>query len=131
MALSAFLAGRALAGAETARTMAFATIALAELGVLFCLRDLDRPAWRVGGNRLLVSAVAGSAALVLAAVYAPRLGEPFATVALGPAEVGIVAALALVPFAAIELAKSLRRRRGRVYRDSVVNDGKHRRGGRA
>ena len=59
----------------------------------------------------LVASVAGSAALLAAVVYLPAAHAPFATVSLGGRELLVSAALALVPLAALELAKALRRRR--------------------
>jgi P-type Ca2+ transporter type 2C len=103
-ALTAFLAGKAL-DSGAAQTMAFATIALAELLLVFSCRSLFLPAWRVGRNWYLVAGVTISAAVLGAALYVPALRDPLATVALGPAELGIVGVCAAVPFAAVELTK--------------------------
>ncbi|MEX2102576.1 MAG: cation-transporting P-type ATPase [Gaiellaceae bacterium] len=103
-ALTAFLAGKAL-DPGAAQTMAFATIALAELLLVFSCRSLVLPAWQGGRNWYLVAGVASSAAILGAALYVPALRDPLATVALGPAELGIVAFCAAVPFAAVELTK--------------------------
>ena len=108
-ALGAFLAGRALGGGG-AQTMAFATVALAQLLFVFSCRSVTEPALAGPRNRLLLLGVAASTALLALLVYVPPLGDPFATVPLSAAEAGIVLGLALVPFAAAEGAKALRSR---------------------
>ncbi len=50
-ATAAYLAGRELAP-DAAQTMAFATVALAELVFVFSLRVLDAPPWRAPRNPL-------------------------------------------------------------------------------
>ncbi|MEX2613498.1 MAG: cation-transporting P-type ATPase [Gaiellaceae bacterium] len=110
-ALAAFLVGRADSGDE-ARTMAFATVAFAELGLVFSLRSPIRGAWEAPRNLYLVGSVVLSAVLVLAAVYMPALNEPLGTVPLAISELGIVAVLALVPFLCVEVGKTLFRRVG-------------------
>ena len=115
-ALGAFLAGRAL-NRDAAQTMAFATIALGELAVVFAVRSPLTAAWRAPWNPYLVTAVAGSVALLALAIYVPALHDPFGTVALDAAQLGVVAGFALVPLAAVEVGKAvLRRRAGRAPR---------------
>jgi calcium-translocating P-type ATPase len=105
-----------LVGRETdpgaAQTMAFATIALAELLFVFSIRSTSEPAWRGAPNRALVAGVLASAAVVALIIYVPALREPFGTASLGPAELGLVAVLAALPAAAVEAAKAVRRHRG-------------------
>jgi len=110
-ALVAFLVGRGDGGDE-ARTMAFATIAFAELALVFSLRSPIRSAWEAPRNPYLAWSVAGSAALVLLALYVPALNEPLGTVALGPSELGLVSALAALPFLCVEAGKASLRRVG-------------------
>ena len=105
-ALVAFLAGDDAAE----QTMAFSTVGLAELVLVFSLRSPRRPAWRLGGNPLLWAAVAGSLLLLGLCVYLPFVQEALATVALSPPELAIVALCALAPAAVVELAKARRRR---------------------
>ena len=62
-ALAAFLVGRS-AGDDEARTMAFATVAFAELALVFSLRSPIRAAWEAPRNMYLVGSVVLSAALV-------------------------------------------------------------------
>ena len=110
-ALVALLIGRS-DGGDASQTMAFATVALAELALVFSLRSPTRPAWEAPRNRYLVGSVILSAALVLVAVYLPALNEPLGTVPLGPSELALVAGLALLPFLCVEAGKALVRRVG-------------------
>jgi Ca2+-transporting ATPase len=108
--LAAFLAVRELRPGA-AQTAAFATVALAELALVYSIRSERAPAWRLPRHRLLDQAVAVSFALVLACVYVPFLQEPVGTVPLAAAELGLVALLALVPAVLVEAAKAALRRR--------------------
>jgi Ca2+-transporting ATPase len=110
-ATGAYVVGRELAP-DSAQTMAFATIALAELCLVFSLRSSHDAAWRGPRNATLAWSVAGSAAIVALLVYVPLLHEPFGTHALGPAEVGVVLLLALLPAVLVEAAKAVGRLRG-------------------
>jgi Ca2+-transporting ATPase len=110
-ALGAFLVGRS-DGGDASQTMAFATVALAELALVFSIRSPTRPAWEAPRNPYLVGSVILSAALVLVAVYLPALNEPLGTASLSPTELGLVAALALMPFLCVEVGKALFRRVG-------------------
>jgi Ca2+-transporting ATPase len=110
-ALAAFLAGDADVPGE-AETMAFATVAFAELALVFALRSPIRPFWEAPRNRYLLASVALSAALVVLAVYVPGLNGPLATVPLDVTQVTIVLALSAVPFVLVELGKGVFRGRG-------------------
>jgi calcium-translocating P-type ATPase len=103
--LAAFLAGRAL-GDGAAQTMAFATIAAAELTLVFSVRSVRRPPWRLPRNGYLEAAVLASVALLVASIYLPALHEPLGTVSLGLVEVAIVAVLAAAPVVLVELVKA-------------------------
>jgi magnesium-transporting ATPase (P-type) len=92
--------------------MAFATIALAELALVFSVRSPIRPAWEAPRNPYLLASVVLSAALVGVALYVPALNEPLGTVPLDVSELGFAAALALAPFACVELGKTIFRRAG-------------------
>ena len=87
--LAAFLAGRGFGGG-VGQTMAFATIALAELVLVFAVRAPRSPAWRAGRNPALILAVAGSVLVVAASIYLPLGRELLETAWLGPAQLGIV-----------------------------------------
>jgi len=115
-ALVAFLVGR-IDEADEARTMAFATVAFAELALVFSLRSPIRAAWDAPRNLYLIGSVVLSAAIVLVALYLPVLNDPIGTVPLGPAELGVVVGLALVPFACVEAGKAWLRRSGRTLEE--------------
>jgi Ca2+-transporting ATPase len=106
-ATGAYLAGRELAP-DAAQTMAFATIALAELGFVFSLRVLNSPPWAAPRNPALIGSVLASAGLVVSVIYVPGLRPVFDTVALGLPELAIVIGLALAPTALVEAMKALR-----------------------
>ncbi len=107
--LGAYALGRA-AGGGVEQTMAFATLALSELALVYGMRSPTVAAWRLPRNRWLDASVAGSVVVVAAAVFLPALHGAFATVSLDARESLLVLVLALVPLAAVELAKRLRRR---------------------
>jgi calcium-translocating P-type ATPase len=111
-ATAAYLAGRALAP-EAAQTMAFATIALAELLFVFSTRSPHASAWRGQRNHVLVASVVLSAALVALVVYFTPVQHAFGTVSLGARELGLVLGLAALPTMLVELAKAARRRGAR------------------
>jgi len=111
VALAAFLVGRSIGGDE-ARTMAFVTVAFAELALVFSLRSPVLPAWEAPRNLYLVGSVVLSTAVVLIAVYLPALNEPLGTLPLEVAELGLVVSLAVVPFLCAEVGKTLSRRVG-------------------
>jgi calcium-translocating P-type ATPase len=104
--LASFEIGRALDG-EAAQTMAFATLALSELALVFAIRSTTAPAWRLARNRWLVSSVVASAALVAAAIYVPSTHEALSTVSLAPTEALVALALSLLPFTLVEAVKAL------------------------
>jgi P-type Ca2+ transporter type 2C len=107
--VAAFLVGRDH-GEGVAQTMAFATVALAELGVVFAVRSPSRAFWKEPANPLLLAAVAGSALLLLAALYLPPLRSALGAVALDAGQLAAVVGLAAVPFLAVEAAKAALRR---------------------
>jgi Ca2+-transporting ATPase len=108
VATGAYLAGREL-DPGAAQTMAFATVALAELIFVFSVRTPTRPAWRGSRNVALLLAVVGSVILVAAAIYLPVGRELTGTEALGPVELALVLGLSFVPLLIVEAAKVARR----------------------
>jgi magnesium-transporting ATPase (P-type) len=108
-ATAAYVAGREVAP-EAAQTMAFATVALAELTLVWSIRSPLQPAWRGPRNAPLVASVLLSAAIVAAVVYVPQVADACGTVALAPVELAVVLALSFVPAAVVEVAKAIRRR---------------------
>jgi Ca2+-transporting ATPase len=106
-ALVAFLIGR---GGGHGQTMAFATVALAELVLVFSCRSPRDAAWRLPRNGYLLASVAASVAVVALAVYLPVLQQPLGTTSLELGEAALVLALALVPAAFAEAGKAVLRR---------------------
>ena len=106
-ATAAYALGGGGAAAE-AQTMAYATIALAELAIVYSLRSPSGAAWNGARNWRLSAAVAGSAAVVLASVYVPAANDALGTTALDAPAAAAVALLALAPLAAAELWKHVR-----------------------
>jgi Ca2+-transporting ATPase len=114
-ATAAYVLGREVEPGA-AQTMAFATVALAELALVFTIRAPDEPAWRAPRNLALWLGVASSAAVVVAAIYAAPLQAAFGTVTLGASEAGAVLALAAAPALLVEAGKAVVRRRGAAAR---------------
>jgi Ca2+-transporting ATPase len=108
-ALVAFLVGRET-DPDAAQTMAFVTIAFAELALVFGLRSPTRSAWQAPRNRYLLGSVVVSAALVLIAVYVPALNDPLGTVRLGVEELAVATFLAALPLLLVEAGKLVLRR---------------------
>ena len=111
VALSAFLAGRAMDGIAVAQTMAFTTLALSELLIVFAVRSPVRPAWREPLNPWLLVSVAASAAFLVVALWLMR--EPFAAATLSLSQFAVVFLLAVLPAAAIEGGKAILGRSGK------------------
>jgi P-type Ca2+ transporter type 2C len=91
----------------TARTMAFATLVLAELGRVYTCRSERTPLLRLGvfSNRWMQYAVGLSLVLLVAVIALPFLRPVFETVPLSPREWGLVLALAAIPAIVAELQK--------------------------
>jgi len=106
---AAFAVGRGLGG-NVDQTMAFATLALAELALVYGMRSYSTAAWRLPANPWLNASVLASVAVVALAVYLPGAAAAFATTPLHADAAAIVAALALLPLGAVELLKARRRR---------------------
>jgi P-type Ca2+ transporter type 2C len=102
-ALAAYVIGPA---GDSARTRAFATVALAELALVFSMRSRLAPAWREPRNPYLFVGVALSLAIVACALFLPWLRGPLETVRPESSELALVVGLALVPFACLEAAKA-------------------------
>jgi Ca2+-transporting ATPase len=110
--LASYLAGRAFGGGVE-QTMAFATLALSELVLVFAMRSVTTPAWRLPRNTWLLWSVAASLVLVAAVVYLPATQEALGTVSLARSEALVAATLAVVPFLLVETAKAVARWRAR------------------
>jgi P-type Ca2+ transporter type 2C len=107
--LVAFIVGRGLGGG-IGQTMAFATLALSELALVYGMRSMRVPAWGMPLNRWLNLSVLASVAVVAVIVYLPAAHTVFETKSLGPVETLIAIALALLPLVGLELFKRVRRR---------------------
>ena len=103
-ATAAYLAGTHFGG-NSAQTMAFTTLALSELLLVFSIRSPTLSAWRLPSNRWLHASVLASAAFLAGAVYLPLAHEPFATVTLPLLPALTAIALAAAPAAIVELVK--------------------------
>jgi Ca2+-transporting ATPase len=109
-ATAAYLAGTRF-GENTAQTMAFTTLALSELLLVYSIRSPSLAPWRLQSNRWLDLSVLASAGFLACSVYLPIAQEPFATVALPLAPALTAIALAAVPSLGVETAKFVRRHR--------------------
>jgi Ca2+-transporting ATPase len=96
-------------GSARATTMAFATVALSELALVFGCRSAVDPAWRAPRNSALVGGVLASAAFVAATVYLPALQRAAGTASLSAPDLAVVAILSLAPLALLEGMKAARR----------------------
>jgi Ca2+-transporting ATPase len=106
----AYLVGRELEP-DAAQTMAFATIALAELIFVYSIRSSTQAAWAGPRNRALAVSVAASAGLVLLGIYLPFARELLGAQALDATQLAVVLVLALTPSFFIETGKAFARRR--------------------
>jgi Ca2+-transporting ATPase len=99
---------------QSAETMAFVTLSLAELFRAFTVRSERLSIFQLGlfSNRYLVGAVLLSFVLVLCTVFIPFLQPIFNTHALTGREWSVVVGLALLPAIAEEVTKWWLRRRG-------------------
>jgi P-type Ca2+ transporter type 2C len=107
--IAAYLAGREFGG-NSAQTMAFTTLALSELLIVFSIRSPTLAAWRLPPNGWLHASVLASTAFLAAAVYVPAAHEPFATVSLALVPALTAIALAVIPAVIVETGKQIARR---------------------
>ena len=98
--------------------MAFATIALSELALVFAVRSRSRPAWKAPRNPYLSPASRPRSAARARRLPA-RLHEPLGTVSLDARELAVVG-LALLPFACVEVVKAMLRRFAPVWAASAL-----------
>ena len=115
VALTAYLVGRTQ-GHSAGQTMAFATVALAELAVVFSFRSERISAWRMPANPMLALGCAASAAIVALLVFLPAAHSIAGTTSLSAGQAAFVAGLALVPAALAEVAKLVIRRHSPAQR---------------
>jgi Ca2+-transporting ATPase len=98
---------------QSAETMAFVTVSLAELFRAFTVRSERVSIFRLGfaSNRYLLGAVGLSVALLLAVVFVPFLQPIFNTHALSVREWQVVLGLSLLPAVGEEITKWFLRRK--------------------
>jgi magnesium-transporting ATPase (P-type) len=106
-ALGAFLIGP---GGDAARTRAFATIAIAELVLVFAVRSRLIHAWREPRNPYLLASVCLSAGIVAAALLVPVLHEWLHTIRPTFSDFLVIGAFALLPAIGVEVLKEAVRR---------------------
>lgn len=95
---------------DGARTLAFATLILAELFRAYSARSERVPVFSIGlfRNRSMLKATLFSAALLVVILYVPLLSTLFSTVPLTARDWLLILPLSLVPFAAGEIQKVIR-----------------------
>ena len=98
---------------DLAETMAFVTLALAELPIAYTTRSERYPLLRLGlfSNRWMQYAVGLSILLILAVIYVPFLNHPFNTVPLALEHWEVILPLIFVPALTAEVSKLVLRRR--------------------
>jgi len=107
VSLAAYFIGRRFFP-ESAKTMAFATIAFSQLLQAMAYRSDRYPLLKIGifSNRAMLYAVATSAVLLFAVIYVPFLQPIFDTVPLRATQWAIILPLLLVPALVAELTKA-------------------------
>jgi P-type Ca2+ transporter type 2C len=105
--LTGFIVGP---GGDAAQTRGFATVALAELFLVFSMRSRVERAWRGPRNSYLLAGVGSSLVIVGLTLFLPWLRESLSMVRLSPAELGLVIGLAALPAIAVEALKGVARR---------------------
>jgi len=105
--LTAFRLGLRWQGVTLAETMAFVTLALAELPIAYTARSERYPLHRMGvwSNGWMQRAVGLSIALMLLVVYVPFLNKPFNTAPLGLQHWAALLPLILIPALTAEATK--------------------------
>lgn len=102
-----------IAPIEGARTMAFATLILAELFRAYGARSERISVFKLGvfSNKFMNISVAGSIALLMAVIYIPGVNGIFDNIALNPVLWIPIVLLALIPFTASEIHKMFKNRK--------------------
>jgi magnesium-transporting ATPase (P-type) len=97
------------------QTMVFTTLALSRMGMAETMRSDRDSLFRIGllSNRPLLGAVVLTFGLQMAVVYIPFLQTVFQTTSLSAIELAISVALSAIVFGAIELEKTLIRKKPR------------------
>ena len=95
---------------DIARTVAFATLILAELFRAFAARSESISVFKLGifSNKMMNIAVGLSLVLLVAVIYIPGVNTIFNNVALNPMAWLVILPLAIVPFAVSEISKLIK-----------------------
>jgi len=112
--MGAFFSGLYAGGAAVASTMAFATLTLARLFHGFNCRGRES-IFKLGftANKASLAAFAMGVLLLVAVLFIPGLNTLFLVADLAPAQYGLVAVLAFLPTAAIQIYKAICDARGK------------------
>jgi P-type Ca2+ transporter type 2C len=94
-----------------ARTVAFATLIMAELIRAYACRSERESVFKIGffSNTFMNWSVGGALLLLLAVIYIPGVNSVFDNVALNPLAWLVIIPLAFIPFAFSEIAKLIKR----------------------
>ena len=90
--------------------MAFATLILAELFRAFAARSERVSVFKLGlfTNKMMNAAVGLSIIMLLAVIYIPGINKIFDNIALNPTAWLLIIPLALIPFTASEVFKTIK-----------------------
>ena len=105
--LAAFIVGP---GGDAAQMRGFATVALAELVLVFSMRSRIEHAWQGPRNPYLFAGVGLSLAAIGLMLFVPALRESLGMARLTPDELAVVIGLATLPTVAVEALKAAARR---------------------
>ncbi len=102
------------AGNEDWETMVFTVIVWSQLTTALAVRSEKVSLFQLGlfTNKAMLGAVAAGVALQLAVIYVPFLNPVFDTKPLTAGELALCTALSFIPFAAIEIEKFVKRKKG-------------------
>lgn len=96
-----------------ARTVAFATLIMAELFRAYAARSESVSVFKIGlfSNKFMNIAIAASLVLLMAVIYIPGVNTIFDNVAINPLAWLVIVPLSLIPFAVSEIFKAIKSRR--------------------
>ncbi len=106
-----FFFGESASSLSGARTVAFATLILAELFRAYSARSEKQSVFKIGlfTNKFMNISVLGSIILLFAVIYIPKVNSVFDNVALNATAWLVILPLALIPFAVGEITKLIKR----------------------
>ncbi|MBO4638077.1 MAG: cation-translocating P-type ATPase [Clostridiales bacterium] len=112
---SGFFFGSGIENLAGARTVAFATLILAELFRAFASRSERISVFKLGlfTNKMMNASVGLALVLLMAVIYIPGVNRIFDNVALAPTAWLVIVPLSLIPFTASEVFKAIRSKTGK------------------